>query len=132
LAGEPAQPDAGGETRSVEAIAPAPAPLPAPAAEPTETPQPAAPARPAPAAGARNHTFALIMLAAAVLVIAGLMLWAMRRQSGRKARAETPSMSPVEPARVWAPTPLVSARTVVRQRRPSRAPEHATDEIGPP
>jgi hypothetical protein len=72
------------------------------------------------------------MLAAAVLVIAGLMFWGMRRQSGRKARAESLGASPVEPVRVWAPTPLVSARTVVRQRRPSRAREHATDEISPP
>ena len=132
LAAEPVQPSTTGETRSVEAIAPAPAPLPAPAAEPAETPQPAAPVWPAPATRVGDHTFALIMLAVALLMIAGLMFWAIRRQSGRKARAQMPSASAVGPAPMGAPTPLVSARTVVRQRRPSRAREHATDEIGTP
>lgn len=142
LAAEPAQqgsadeaqsPDAI-EAQSPDAIAPAPAALPAPETKPTEAPQLAAPARPerAVAASDHNHTFASIVVAAALLVIAGPLLWAARRRNGRKARAATPSAPPVRSAPVGALTPLVWERTAVRRRRPAGARGQATEEVGSP
>jgi len=124
LSAEPAPQEAAGETRAPEATAPAT--MLAPATEPAEAPQPAATARPARTVRNDDHTVASIIVAAALLVIAGLVLCAMRRRSGRTVRDETPSVLPERPAPMWAPTPLVLARTVLRHHRPSGTRDQAT------
>jgi hypothetical protein len=47
-------------------------------------------------------------------------------------RAETPSAPKVRPARAGEPTPLVLARTAVRNRRPPGVREQAAEGVGPP
>ena len=126
LAAEPAeQQQSAGETQSPNAIALAPAAMPAPLRMPAEASQPAVTAPPERAAlSDHDHTFASIGIAAALLVFAGPMLWAMRRRSGRKVWAATPSAPPVRPS-------LVLERTAVRHRQPPGARDQASEESGP-
>jgi hypothetical protein len=124
-AAEPAEQQSAGETQSPNGVALPPEAMPTPPRMPAEAPQPAVTA-PSERAGIsdHDHTFASIGIAAALLVFAGPVLWAMGRRSRRKVWAATPSAPPVRPS-------LVLERTAVRHRQPPGARDQAGEEIGP-
>ncbi|HUI98009.1 MAG TPA: hypothetical protein VLX44_19790 [Xanthobacteraceae bacterium] len=104
-------------TRPADAIAPAPAP----ASKPAEAPATLARSTAAAPDGA-DHSFALIVLAAALLMIVGPVLAVLRWWSGRKARVERAAV----PA--WHAAPVVVR--VPATRRPPLAPDQPAEDIG--
>lgn len=127
-ASEPApQVPAASETRAPDTISAAAAPAARPAEAPAAITQPS---RPAAAGGEADHTFALMVLAVALLTIVGPVWAAMRWWSGRKAGVESASARPVRRPPPRAPAVVALAeRTVVRQR-PAGVRNRAPREIG--
>lgn len=125
VAAEPAEQQSAGETQSPNVIALAPEATPTPLRMPAEAPQPAVTAPPERAdISDHDHTFASIGIAAALLVFAGPVLWALGRRSRRKVWAAAPRTPPVRPS-------LVLERTAVRHRQPPGALDQAGEEFGP-